>query len=759
MENLVEPGPFRRVTLPGLAADPVQRHDAGALDDGLIVADQHPPFSGGDGLRRVKRETGEVPERADVPAAILRRKRVGGILDDAQAVAAGDSEDGLHVAGMPGDVHGNHRSGARRDGPLECLRRHVQRVVLAVDEHRAGLEVLHHLGRRREGHGRHDHFIAFIDTDGVEREMQRRRRRVAGHGLGHSDVLRELRFEGFDLRTSGEPPRPEGLDHRSDLLLTDVRKREGQERFAPGDLLRHSRDHRSRADAHGTVYQFVAKPALQAASGHAGCSLGLPITMPRSLVLLFTLLLANAAQAAVFVVPPDDDLIDSADAIVIGTVRQATGQFALDGDIVTVVEIEVEHVLKGTIARKRTMQLTELGGEVGRRVMAVSESAGYWIGNRALIFLELDDEGNWRTYGTSLGKFDFVKDRAGRELVVRWATRDDISGFWTQDGHPHEEVLRDAAKFRAHIARRSRPDLRRPLPGPGTSTETADYFVTDVPREAVNLPARFEVGVTAHYPPSAYTQGTFRWDRFDKGSSVTFFASGSQPGYDHIGAAQRALAAWTNEPGSNINYVYGGTNNAGFVEDGVNSIVYNSPTGVPSGALAYAKWYADNTHTYKGEQFYSISEGDVVMKQNPGITQKTFDEAITHELGHTLGFRHSDQGSPSSTQAVMKAVLSGAFGASLGPWDIEAAQHVYTAAPVTGGLPSVSPTITATAISTTSVTVSWAGVTGATGYTLERGTTLTNFTPIRSNLGTTSFTDTGLTPNTTYLYRVRATNA
>lgn len=484
--------------------------------------------------------------------------------------------------------------------------------------------------------------------------------------------------------------------------------------------------------------------------------------MHRPLLLTLSLLLASSSHAAVFIVPPDDDLIDSADAIVIGTVREMNGQFALNGDIVTALDIDVEHVLKGSIAAKRSMRLMELGGEVGRRIMAVSESAGYWKGNRALIFLQRDEEGNWRTYGTSLGKFDFVKDHTGRELVVRWATRDDISGFWTAAGHPHEEVLRDAARFTSHIARRSRPEYRRPLPGSGLSLNaTADYFVKDVPRDSLKLPAGFEVGVTAHYPPSAYTQGTFRWNRFDRGTSVTFFASGSQPGYDYIGTSQRALAAWTNDPGSNINYVYGGTNNRGFVEDGVNSIVYNSPTGVPAGALAYAKWYADSVHTYKGEQFYSISEGDVVMKPNPGVSQKVFDESITHELGHTLGFRHSDQGIPSSTQAVMRAVLSGAYGASLGPWDIEAALHVYTGSGTpTGTVPAAPGAIIATATSPNSVSISWTPVTGATEYIIQRATSLQSaFMQVGTSPGP-AFTDmNNVSPNTTYIYRVLATNS
>ena len=112
-------------------------------------------------------------------------------------------------------------------------------------------------------------------------------------------------------------------------------------------------------------------------------------------------------------------------------------------------------------------------------------------------------------------------------------------------------------------------------------------------------------------------------------------------------------------------------------QDSINAIVFNSSTDVPSGSVGYARWFGSGTHTYKGETFYSIVEGDVVVKSGLSVPQKTFDEIVTHELGHTIGFRHSDQGTPSSTQAVMKAILTGNYGATLGPWDVEAVRHVY----------------------------------------------------------------------------------
>ena len=473
--------------------------------------------------------------------------------------------------------------------------------------------------------------------------------------------------------------------------------------------------------------------------------------------MLLLALLPLSASAAVQIIQPDADLINEADAIVIGTIRGMTGVYALNGDIVTEIDIVPERVLKGDIPLGETLRIRENGGLVGSRAMFVSEAPVYWDENRALIFLERTADGSWRTYGASMGKFDFVQDNAQRNLAVRWATEEHGGLRWTPEGTPHEERLRDSDLFLRYIVRVvghvSNIPRRRDAQPPA-----ADYFVEQpAAPDQLSKPAAFDPVVTATYPPSAYTQGTFRWDVFDKGGSTTFFASGTQPGYDHIGAAQRALAAWTNEPGSNIDYRYGGTNSRGFVEDSVNTIVFNSSADVPAGALAYSKWYANNVHTYKGEQFYSISEGDAVMKSSPGVSQKVFDEAITHELGHTLGFRHSDQGTPSSTQAVMKAVLSGAYGATLGPWDIEAAQTVYTATNTTPTSVGTPTNVVATATGTSTASVTWTGAANAQAYDVERAEVLGQWAVI-ARVNGTSFNDSGLTANKTYLYRVRAVN-
>jgi len=66
-----------------------------------------------------------------------------------------------------------------------------------------------------------------------------------------------------------------------------------------------------------------------------------------------------------------------------------------------------------------------------------------------------------------------------------------------------------------------------------------------------------------------------------------------------------------------------------------------------------------------------------------------------------------------------------------------------------------APTLTATATSTSQVALSWTSVAGAVSYEVERSFNGSAFSTL-TTLATTSTTDSGLTADTTYLYKVRA---
>jgi len=400
------------------------------------------------------------------------------------------------------------------------------------------------------------------------------------------------------------------------------------------------------------------------------------------IALAVALLGSIPASAGVYLVPSDEEMIRRADVIVVGTITSIQPLLRGDGDIDTTATVTVDTVLKGPDLDGDTIEVRDAGGIIGDSAMFVSGWNGYTPGERVLVFIEHRDDGSNGTYGLALGKFNFVTDMRNRRLLVR-GLREGIRGWTETDFAEHRERPRLANDFIRYIRGINGMDREHIAP--------EQYLVEPQDVSGPLMPEiapLYDVGIESHYPASAYTQGTFRWKRFDDGLSVTYYTSGVQGTYDTVGTAQRALAAWTNDPNSNVNLVYGGNRTGTFISDGVNTIVYNNTGDVPAGAIAYAKWYGGGNHTYKNESFWTITEGDVVVKSGLSISQKAFDEAVTHEVGHTLGFRHSNDGTPASSDAVMNSVVTGRFGATLGPWDVEAVTHVYgsgtTTPPPTG---------------------------------------------------------------------------
>ncbi|WP_224370740.1 carbohydrate-binding module family 20 domain-containing protein [Hyalangium versicolor] len=101
-------------------------------------------------------------------------------------------------------------------------------------------------------------------------------------------------------------------------------------------------------------------------------------------------------------------------------------------------------------------------------------------------------------------------------------------------------------------------------------------------------------------------------------------------------------------------------------------------------------------------------------------------------------------------------VTIGGVGGSTAP-----AVAIYTGQKASS-TPTVPPTptgVTATAVSSSSISVSWAASSGATSYTVSQSTSSTGtFTNVGTS-STTSFTQTGLAASTTYYYKVTASNS
>ena len=88
------------------------------------------------------------------------------------------------------------------------------------------------------------------------------------------------------------------------------------------------------------------------------------------LLSLVVALITASAQAIVYIVPSDRDLVNSAQAIVIGMALASHPELTASGSIVTVADLRLESVLKGAIAGD-SIRIVEPGGFMSERAAMI----------------------------------------------------------------------------------------------------------------------------------------------------------------------------------------------------------------------------------------------------------------------------------------------------------------------------------------------------------------------------------------------------
>jgi hypothetical protein len=489
------------------------------------------------------------------------------------------------------------------------------------------------------------------------------------------------------------------------------------------------------------------------------------------LILTVALILAAVtASATTFVVPTDEEMVARSQAIVIGSVE---GFYVTEngGEIETVYEIRLERSLKGTLQRNELLRVVTPGGVIGDRGVLVPGAARFRQGEQVLLFLRRDSA-RWSTTDLTLGKFRFMTSSAGERLLVRDA--EDIFG-WDRRGRSHREVVRKEEAFLRFITDR--------LQGRPASH---DY---EVEASSVTLAADETFAVSANatsYPARTYTDFVnnqpVRWQNMSFG--VNFYKRSDQniagASDGGVSAIQNGLAAWNNECGSLINLIYAGqVARASANHDAANVVEYNDPQQRVSGSWGGSGTVAitfisfAGTHSFLGESWLNITDADVVFQDGYTAGNASFSSAMTHELGHGIGWRHSNQNHATggacnsaveecTTAAIMNSSVSANYGYTLQPWDVNAAQSVYPGGSCGPPPPScTAPTVTAQPQSTTIISGSSATLSvGASGtaplsYQWYVGTSGNTASPIS---GATSSSIT-VSPSSTTSYWVRVANS
>jgi hypothetical protein len=351
-------------------------------------------------------------------------------------------------------------------------------------------------------------------------------------------------------------------------------------------------------------------------------------------------LVAANAFAVVYIVPPDRELARRAEAIVIATAGESHAELTARGVVVTVTALSAEDVLKGSVAS--SFRLVEPGGVLSERSTFIPGSPRFEQGKRYLLFLRHNTDGEWETWGFQLGQFELGMDLRGRQLAAR--AGEHVFGLNEADGSPYTDHYRDLPTFLHYVQ--------------GTSAD-ANYVVD--PKEVIlgTFPERARP--TAFVPAPNFTRpdylfaGNYRWQNGGT-ASFAYCCPGNYPtsfGTNPINASGGAASAIGNWNGTTfVHYSLAGENTAathGFTKtDGINGILFNDPNNEITGAVAIGG-ITNASGPYPlgdGFTYTNTTEVDVVVGKNASIptfvNQQLFVALLTHEIGHTLGFRHSD---------------------------------------------------------------------------------------------------------------------
>lgn len=489
------------------------------------------------------------------------------------------------------------------------------------------------------------------------------------------------------------------------------------------------------------------------------------------------LVVAVPAAATTVILPHDEALADRAHLAVMATV--------VARDTVRQAEPAVEYrlgdvdVVFGEMVRHELRLRLPGGIAPSGHGLALAGVPNLEVGDRVLSFLTPRGDGSHAPVDLMLGVFR-ITTIGEREIAYR-----DLSGVRLlprADGGGTADAPRDLAHFRRWLV-----DHARGVAGP------KDYFVTapeGSPSHATADPAgqspaglvnKFSLAGSSTLPTplgcGAEGGQNIRWPVFDQGGTVSWrrHADGL-PGFADGGEAAftEALAAWT-ATGSAVNLRDGGSSDAtmGLLgPDSISTLLFEDPndslpgTFEGSGLLALGgAWLdCDTTVAWGGLGFHPILEGDIVIQDGvdrffaaSNAPEAAARELFAHELGHTLGFAHSDD-----PQALMyRLIHDDGRGALLGEDDLTGLSVLYPATDGNQpppGEPPLTPTSVVALLSETGANIGWRLSDITAAVRIERRVGDGAFT-LRATVGAVEiFHDPDLLPGTTYTYRLQAFN-
>lgn len=468
----------------------------------------------------------------------------------------------------------------------------------------------------------------------------------------------------------------------------------------------------------------------------------------RFLLLAILLCFVPELHAALYSTMADETLLYQSDMVVSGIVQDRHHPLTPER-IETYYRIQVDVTYKGLHTDEITVAVP--GGEgpqgIGLHLVGAPD---FSIGEQVILFLSPREDGYYSVMHFFLGAFHIIETR-GKALAVR-----------------------DLSCATEVFSRKQAAQKRKE----GTSYRDAVGFMQWLEEKSLNPSAKAsywtpksDTGILVRTPKFALFGN--RWQDFDQSRPVYWHANAQgQSGVAGGGFSEfrEALSLWSDEGGSNVDYIYNGTNTADggmTLPDYQNTILFDDPNDEIAGSFDCTEggvlavggfFFYTHLHNYKGQSFNTIIEGDIVTQDGAGCFYggnkgANATEVFAHELGHTLGLDHT--GDPGAL--MYPEAHADGRGGFLGHDDQTGIRFLYESS--TPAIPIVPAGLTASdGTFDDKVALEWGASDESDSYKLYRSSSYTSKGQAIYSGRDTSFDDFYSLPGVTYYYSLAACN-